>query len=85
MCNLISSTRIEYLKVLIANARILPDKRNDAFEGMLDDTDGLLSGKSKAATNQKIRIRRVPTKTISSYLPFKWLKTLEAVIKKHRN
>ena len=44
MCNLISSTRIEYLKVLIANARILLDKLDDAFEGMLDDTDAFLEG-----------------------------------------
>ena len=44
MCNLISSTRIEYLKVLIANARILLDKLDDAFEGMLDDTDAFLDG-----------------------------------------
>ena len=44
MCNLISSTRIEYLKVLIANARLQPDKLDDAFEGMVDDTDAFLDG-----------------------------------------
>ena len=44
MCNLISSARPEYLKELIAEARLLPDKLDDAFEGMLDDADAFLDG-----------------------------------------
>jgi len=102
MCNLISSTRLEYLKELIADARLQPNKQDDAFEGMIDDDafiDGWFAVRKisgcvinsivcyrffcqhssalfftkiyafyyntlKAAINQKIKIRRVPTKTI---------------------
>ena len=71
------------IKELIAEARILLDKLDDAFEVwsmtkmMLLLMAGLPCGKSKGDANPKIKVQ---TKTISFYLPFKWLQTLEAVI-----
>ena len=57
------------IKDLIAESRILLDKLDDAFEGMVDDddflTDGLPYGKLKGVANPKIKSQKVRAKIFS--------------------